>query len=467
MMQEKNLIPSLLGLAFTLALLPGCSGSSADNSAAVDPSSLTINAMARPEGDPGEASVLRFRATLTRPQPQAVTLRYATSAITATAEEDYLDTSGELIIPPGAIEGYIEVELIGDLEVEPNETFLLSFESSENAVATADTANATIGNDDGSCDVAIENLPNPWLVNGGDPLNFAHRGGVTDFPENTLYAYSQAALTGADVLEMDVFQTSDNHLVVLHDAAGVGRTTNGEGAIVDMTLAEVQALDAAYWFIPGEGTRRDRDPEDYIFRGIATGEKEPPPGYSAEDFRIPPLEKALERFAGHRINVELKEDDGKGAYEQQMADLLLTFGRRTDLIVATFNDEVSARFKAVAPCIYTSLPLGIGLEIFAVFLGTGVLPAVPQHIAAQIPPDANQIGDEIPGDDSLPIVTPELVAAAHAVDIPVQVWTINQCPDMLWLIDLGVDGIMTDRPVLLEWLLNQPPEERSCEGAPS
>jgi len=471
MMQEKNLIQALLGLsfslAFSLALLPGCSGSSADNGTAVDPSSLTINAMARPEGGPGEGSVLRFRATLTRPQPQAVTVRYATSAITATAEEDYRDTSGEMIIPAGALEGFIEVELVGDLEVEENETFLLSFESSKNAIATADTANGTIGNDDGSCDVAFDNLPNPWLVNGDDPLNFAHRGGVTDFPENTLYAYSQAALAGADVLEMDVFQTSDNHLVVLHDAAGVGRTTNGEGAIVDMTLAEVQALDAAYWFIPGEGTRRDRDPEDYIFRGIATGEKEPPPGYSAEDFRIPTLEEALERFAGNLINVELKEDDGEGAYEQQMADLLLSFGRRTDLIVATFNDEVSATFKAVAPCIYTSLPLGVGLEIFAVFLATGVLPAVPQHIAAQVPPDANQIGDEIPGDDSLPIVTPELVAAAHAVDIPVQVWTINQCADMLWLIDLGVDGIMTDRPVLLEWLLNQPPEERSCEGAPA
>lgn len=61
------------------------------------------------------------------------------------------------------------------------------------------------------------------------PLNFAHRGGVTDFPENTLYAYSEAAGASADVLEMDVFQTRDNHLVILHDAAGVGRTTDGEG----------------------------------------------------------------------------------------------------------------------------------------------------------------------------------------------------------------------------------------------
>ncbi len=465
MMHRKKRLPVITALIFSLGILQACSGSSADNGESFQPSSLTVNPMARPEGGPDEASILRFRVTLTEPQPRAVTVRYATSAITAIPGEDYLDTSGELIIPPGALDGSIEVELIGDTEEEPNESFLLSFETSKNATPTAESARATIGNDDSRCDAAFDKLPNPWLVNGGDPLNFAHRGGVTDFPENTLYAYTEAALAGADVLEMDVFQTSDNHLVVLHDAAGVGRTTNGDGAIVDMTLAEVQALDAAYWFIPGEGTRRDRDPDDYIFRGIATGEKAPPPGYSATDFRIPTLPEALSRFADHRINVELKQDDGEGAYEQQMADLLLSFGRRTDLIVATFDDEVSAKFKAVAPCIYTSLPLGVGLDIFAVFLGTGVLPEVPQHIAAQIPPDANQIGDEIPGDDSLPIVTPELVAAAHAVNMPVQVWTINACEDMLWLIELGVDGIMTDRPLLLESLLQQPPGERRCEQA--
>ena len=466
-MKKIKMTPTRLALILSLALLPACSGSSGTQGPAGDPSSLTITPMAHPEGGAGDTSVLRFRATLTNVQSQAVTVRYETSALTATPDDDYIDASGELTIPAGELEGFIEVELIGDAEVEPSETFTLSFDTSRNATATSDNATGTIANDDGSCDMPFEKLPNPWLMNGNDPLNFAHRGGVTDFPENTLYAYAEAALAGADVLEMDVFQTSDNHLVVLHDAAGVGRTTNGEGAIVDMTLAEVQALDAAYWFIPGEGTRRDRAEEDYVYRGIATGEKPPPPGYSAKDFRIPTLPEALARFADHRINVELKEDDGEGAYEQQMADLLLSYGRRTNLIVATFNDTVSATFKEVAPCIYTSLPLGIGLEIFAVFLGTGTLPPVPAHIAAQIPPDANQIGDEIPGDDSLPIVTPELVAAAHAVDMPVQVWTINQCEDMLWLIDLGVDGIMTDRPLLLEWLLDQPRGERSCEGAPS
>lgn len=464
-MTSKFIAPALMALAFTLPLLQGCSDTSdgGGSTTMISPSSLTVAPVATPEGAPGELTPLLFRATITEAQPRDIAINYETRANTATAGDDYLDTAGELIIPAGALEGYIEVELIGDAEEEPGETFILSFDTSENATPTTQSATGTIANDDTACDAPFDNLPNPWLANGSDPLNFAHRGGVTDFPENTLYAYSQAAIAGADVLEMDVFQTKDNHLVILHDASGVGRTTDGEGQIVDMTLAEVKALDAAYWFIPGEGTQRDRPEEDYVFRGIATGGKPPPAGYAAEDFKIPTLEEALARFSDKLINVELKEDDGQGNYEQQMADLLLSYGRLNNLIVASFDDTVNRAFKAVAPCIYTSLPLGQGLSILTVFLSTGEFPEVPEHIAAQIPPDASQIGDQIPGDAPIPIVTPELVAAAHAVDMPIQVWTINECEDMLRMIDLGVDGIMTDRPLLLESVLTQPPGERSCE----
>ena len=445
----------------TIALLQACSDGSDGPKAT--PSSLTVVPTAAPEGAPGEMNILRFRVTLTEPQKRAVEVSYQTSAGTATAGEDYLDGDGSITIPAGALAGSIDVELIGDAEQEPGETFTLSVTTSDNATATSDTVTGTIANDDTACHAPFSKVPNRWLVNGADPLNFAHRGGVTDFPENTLYAYSEAAGAGADVLEMDVFQTRDNHLVILHDAAGVGRTTDGEGQIVDLTLAQVKALDAAYWFIPGEGTQRDRPAEDYMFRGIATGDKPPPPGYSPEDFKIPTLEEALARFPDKLINVELKEDDGQGDYEQQMADLLLSFGRLDDLIVASFDDTVNGSFKAVAPCIPTSMPLGQGLTAFTLFLSTGEFPDMPEHIAAQIPPDASQIGDQIPGDDPIPIVTTELVEAAHAVNMPIQVWTINSCEEMLRMIALGVDGIMTDQPLLLESVLTQPPAERSCD----
>ena len=429
-MNNTRIMPVLL----TLAMLQACSDGSDGPKA--EPSSLTVVPMATPEGAPGEMNILRFRVTLTEPQARDVDVSYETSANTATAGEDYLDTAGEVSIPAGTLEGYIEVELIGDAQQEAGETFTLSFSASSNAIATNNTVIGTIANDDTACDAPFDIVPNPWLVNGAAPLNFAHRGGVTDFPENTLYAYSEAALAGADVLEMDVFQTKDNHLVILHDASGVGRTTNGEGRIVDLTLAEVKALDAAYWFIPGEGTQRDRPEADYSFRGIATGDRAPPPGYSADDFKIPTLEETLARFPEKLINVELKEDDGQGDYERQMADLLLSYGRLEDLIVASFDDTVNGSFKSLAPCIPTSMPLGQGLSAFTLFLSTGEFPAMPEHIAAQIPPDASQIGDQIPGDDPIPIVTAELVEAAHAVNMPIQVWTINSCEEMLRMIDL-------------------------------
>ena len=91
------------------------------------------------------------------------------------------------------------------------------------------------------------------------------------------------------------------------------------------------------------------------------------------------------------------------------------------------------------------------------------MPEVPEHITWQVPPDTSQIGPQIPDDFFLEVVTPEFVAASHAAGLPVQVWTINSCEEMLRMIDLGVDAIMTDEPILLERLLNTPAAERSCD----
>jgi glycerophosphoryl diester phosphodiesterase len=442
------------------ALLVGCSNGS--NHGAT-PSSLTVVPTAAPEGAAGEMRQLTFRVTMTSPQSDPVLITYETVADTASANDDYLQTAGELDIPPGAIEGFIPVDLIGDGDEEAAETFTLRISASANVAPTAREAIGTIANDDTACDKPFSKDPNRWLVHGADPLNFAHRGGVTDFPENTLYAYAEAALAGADVLEMDVYQTRDNQLVILHDL-DVDRTTNGQGNVVDLTLAELRALDAAYWFVTGAGTAHNRPAADYTFRGIATGDKPPPPGYSAEDFRIPTLEEALARFPRNLINIELKPDlDGTGDYEQQIADVLRQYGRYTDLIAASFVDEAANNFKAVAPCVYTSVPLNQGTLLVLGALGDGVMPPVPEHIAFQVPPDTSQIGEQIPDDFYLEVVTPDFVADSHAVNLAVQVWTINSCEEMLRMIDLGVDAIMTDKPLLLEKILATPPAERNCD----
>ena len=95
-------------------------------------------------------------------------------------------------------------------------------------------------------------------------------------------------------------------------------------------------------------------------------------------------------------------------------------------------------------------------------LGDGTIPPVPEHVAFQVPPDTSQIS-QVPDDFQLEVVTEDFVADAHAVNLAVQVWTVNSCEEMLRMMALGVDAIMTDRPVLLEELLNTPPAERSCD----
>jgi len=91
------------------------------------------------------------------------------------------------------------------------------------------------------------------------------------------------------------------------------------------------------------------------------------------------------------------------------------------------------------------------------------MPPVPEHVSFQVPPDTDEIGGgQIPDGFFYEVVTPEFVARSHAADMAVQVWTINTCEDMLRMIALGVDAIMTDRPLLLEELLDMPPEDRSC-----
>ena len=163
--------------------------------------------------------------------------------------------------------------------------------------------------------------PNPWLDR--HFLNIAHQGGEDEAPSNTMYAFKSAIREGhADMLEMDVHLTSDGHLVVIHDdtwtrtaclpALCPGPTSASEpvrpaNQIRNMTLAEVQALDAGYWFRPGTYQHDYTQPVSaFPFRGIRTGEKAPPKGYTAEDFRIPTLEEVLKTFPHTPTNIEIK-----------------------------------------------------------------------------------------------------------------------------------------------------------------
>jgi glycerophosphoryl diester phosphodiesterase len=285
---------------------------------------------------------------------------------------------------------------------------------------------------------------NPWLER--RVLNIAHQGGEIEAPSNTLYALKTARAKGSEVLEIDVHATKDGEIVVIHDTT-VNRTTNGTGRVDALTLEEIKRLDAAHWFVPDCGTCRTRPAEQYTLRGLATGDAPMPEeleGFEPNDFTIPTLREVLETFPDDLINIEIKNTAPDTApYEEALADLLAEFGRTDDTIVVSFLDNALELFKLHAPEVHTATATGQAAVFWASAQGPAPGLPNPRHKALQVPIQLNGI----------PVVNQDFVRRAQANGLAVHVWTINRREDMEWLLDLGVDGIMTDRPTLLEQVL--------------
>jgi glycerophosphoryl diester phosphodiesterase len=289
---------------------------------------------------------------------------------------------------------------------------------------------------------------NPWLER--RPLNIAHQGGEDEFPSNTFFAYENALAIGADMLEMDVNITKDRKVVVMHDTH-LGRMGRPDQKVNDHTLAELRELDAAFTW-----------PE---YRGIATGEKPPPEGFRRADFRIPTLAAVLRRYPEVLMNIEIKGPapdsvDVADWVEQTAAGKPTALdnavavarvlnrhlgSRRGKTILVSFADSAIELFHQRAP----QIDIATGLATTGAFWATaqGPLPGVAdgRHVAIQ-PPMAFS---------GLTILTEDLIADAHRNGLAVHPWTINGEGDMRRLLDWGADGIMTDRPSLLERVLRE------------
>jgi glycerophosphoryl diester phosphodiesterase len=290
---------------------------------------------------------------------------------------------------------------------------------------------------------------NPWLSM--RVLNIAHQGGEDEFPSNTLYAFHKAADAGADMLELDVGVTKDNEVVVLHDTS-VDRTTNGKGLVKDYALKQIEQLDGAYWFSGGnDAYSHDKPKSAYKFRGIATGDRKPPKGFSANDFRVPTLTEVLREFPRIPINVEIKGRTRKEAvseylYNARVLARLLRRSHHPDLIVVSFKQQAVDLFHQLAPSIDTAP----GVDGAAAFLFGGT-PLPAGSVAMQMP-----ITYKL-GDQTLQITSPENVVKAHQSGYAWQTWMSGNAEDgpATWRTLIGecVDGIMTSRPVALERLL--------------
>jgi glycerophosphoryl diester phosphodiesterase len=283
---------------------------------------------------------------------------------------------------------------------------------------------------------------NRWL--GDKVLNMAHQGGEAEFPSNTMYAFRKALALGADTLELDVSATRDGKLVVMHDWQ-VDRTTNGHGYLTDLTLAQVRKLDAAYNFVPGRNAVPGLPASRYPFRGIRTGDRKPPKGYTRNDFRVPTLAEVLRAFPHTPINIEIKGRDDAEAQFLHNADLLadlLRSTRRKDLIVVSFNQNAVDRFHTRVP----QVDVAPGINGIARFLLGGASPG-PGTVALQVP-----ITYELNG-QTLQVTTPQSVLQSHRAGYAVHVWLSNDEENARVydrLLDMCVDGIMAAKPRLLE-----------------
>ena len=298
---------------------------------------------------------------------------------------------------------------------------------------------------------------NPWLKE--RVLNIAHQGGEDEFPSNTLYAFKRAVRAGADMLELDVGVTRDGKVVVSHDTT-LDRTTNGHGTIASHTLRQVKRLDGAYWFAKGDDAyRHDRAKRAYKLRGIATGKRKPPKGYTRADFRVPTLKAVMRAFARTPINVEIKgrtPAEATSEYVQNAEALAKLLGRtqRRDLIVVSFQQAAVDRFHALVP----AMPVAPGIDGSAAYLLGGGSPG-DGVVAFQLP-----ITYELAG-QTLSITNAENVARAHRDGYAWHTWLSDDGESpATWrrLIDWCVDGVMTARPVAFEKVLRRHPAPEAC-----
>jgi glycerophosphoryl diester phosphodiesterase len=222
---------------------------------------------------------------------------------------------------------------------------------------------------------------------------------------------------GAAILESDVHATRDGVPVLIHDSV-VDRVTEASGAVADFSLAELQRLDAGYHFSPDRGAT-------HPFRGCG--------------IRIPTFEEALCAHPGARFNIEIKAE-AQEALEATVE--VVRRHRREDrtLLTVAEGTQMQRLRRQLDRC---SAPIAQGActaDVLAVIrsCATGDAPETPS-MALQIPAEfAGQ-----------PLVTRELVEHAHRHGIHVHVWTINEVDEMDALLDLGVDGLVTDHPARL------------------
>lgn len=242
--------------------------------------------------------------------------------------------------------------------------------------------------------------PHAYLDHKG-PIPFAHRGGAGDWPENSMEAFSQAVDLGFRYVETDVHVTADGVVIAFHDDH-LDRVTDRTGLIAELPWSEVSAA------------RID---------GIAP---------------IPLLEDLLHTWPEIRINIDPKHDE----VVEPLADLLQRVHALDRVCIGSFSDRRIERFRErFGESVCTSMGPRSVAKLRASSFGLGR--SRPADNCVQVPTHAGKV----------PLVDRRFLRRAHRLGVPVHVWTIDDPEEMSRLLNLGVDGIMTDRPAVLKQVL--------------
>jgi glycerophosphoryl diester phosphodiesterase len=237
------------------------------------------------------------------------------------------------------------------------------------------------------------------------PIAFAHQGGADEFPENTLKAFECSAGLGYRYLETDVHVTADEVVVVIHDAT------------LDRTTDRVGTIERLPWNVVKEARVAGTEP-------------------------VPRLDEVLEALPESRFNIEPKTD----AAVEPLIDVIRRTGAVDRVCVGSFKDHrAAAARRALGPrlCTATGTVATARLRIGSWLPGLGRLLARTGAACAQVPVRYGPV----------PVVDRTSVRFAHELGLALHVWTINDALEMARLLDLGVDGIMTDRPTVLKDVL--------------
>lgn len=237
-------------------------------------------------------------------------------------------------------------------------------------------------------------------------INIAHRGDSGNRPENTLAAFESANEIGADQIELDVQFSEDGELIVVHDAA-VDRTTNGHGAVREMTLAELKALDAGAWFA-----------------GDYAGQ------------RLPTLAEAVSIFPewmGLNLNTNYF-DPQCDEYERKIVQVLEQVGLLSRTVIAAYHLETIRRCRRAAPELECRILPGPECNIY-------------NYIALC---QEYNLRTMQPGRD---MMIPEFVDTCHRYGLQLDLFYADTRGDMVKYIEMGVDGILTDYSARLKDVL--------------